>query len=219
MVLQLKYMDIKPRNETARIALTNILVGEEIDRYESDRQLWAYQEDGVWNLVSNCFIERSYSLLGSICSHRAIEVESGEVVVNGKPTKAEDYIALWRKTGEAAMLFSEFIAQGGTLTVTVKRQLALFEKKAAKGTELQKTLLQNATCVVGPTVTWVVSLHAIAGIKTYFAINNVYCKDESQPGEDSQLFALTMPTQAPFKSLTTSTSVTTDSSQETSNVQ
>lgn len=39
----------------------------------------------------------AYSLIGAVCSKRAVDVVGGELMVTGKKVKPEDYIPLWRQ--------------------------------------------------------------------------------------------------------------------------
>lgn len=79
------------KNETKRLRVTNFYAQINQMDYQNEGEIWLVQEEGDenWKLLTNANggnfgLTAPYGLMGSLCSTRALDVEDGELLVNGQ---------------------------------------------------------------------------------------------------------------------------------------
>lgn len=185
-------------NEVQRIVIRDILIHNGPNDYIVGNQIWAYREDGQpWKSVDKQ-LQMPYSIISQLCSSRAIEVELRNILCDGMKTRAEHYLGLWRESAKASISNADLVSRGGYITLTIKRQKALFEEAARKQHEPQALealgLLNRSDCLnESPTVTWALKLDNLEALQAYEKITNIYCGDEQQPGQHSIKASLYIP--------------------------
>lgn len=180
-------------NEIQRIAINEILIHNGPNDYRVSNQVWAFREEGgEWQLVADR-LQQQYTLIGTLCSTRAIAAECGEFVCQGVKTKAEDYLGLWREAVKAPISNAELMRRGGSLTATFKRKQTAFESAVRQYAKLELLqLLNRDDCVIeDDKVTWTIALTTMDALRAYEDINSIYC-DTSEDGDDVQGYTLSL---------------------------
>jgi hypothetical protein len=186
---------MKPlRNEVQRLVVNQILMLRGPEDYQSQHSVWAYREEGrPWATICDK-LHQDYTQIASICSHRAIDAEVGELVCAGARVKAEEYLALWRTTALKPITNAELNARGGYILATIKKQTQRFDQHAQKSEPAIRDLLGRSDCrIEGPTITWSIQLRSSTDLHAYEALTSMWLKQEDQPGEDSLCISFHLP--------------------------
>lgn len=159
--------------------------------YDNQVEVWLVQEAGG-NLTllshadgSPCSLSQPYSLIGTLCSTRALDVDDASLQVDGKCLKAEHYLALWREASTVSA--AEMSAKGYRLLWTHCRPSAAMCAELQRETTSQDTnerrrmLLQHPDRTDdGQVMCWALDLFTPSGVQAFEALRWVYLRSEDE---------------------------------------
>lgn len=187
---------MKTANETGRLAISfsaflrNLSPGSMYPLSEEAMILLVQEqpENGpaVWSVAAEP--QWRYSALGAICRQRATLAEKGQLLVDGKPLKAEKYLALWRAAAYQPLELVNAVAQGFVVQASFSLPTAYLDA-VLNGVELEYRLQayllgdnSNRGTSEGDLTTWLVPLDGQDNLTLYARLVGAYVK----PGKYGQ---------------------------------
>lgn len=186
------------KNETKRLRVTNFYAQINQMDYQNEGEIWLVQEEGDenWKLLTNANggnfgLTAPYGLMGSLCSTRALDVEDGELLVNGQRIKAEQYLPLWREA--TRIKARDFGLAGHQLMVTIPRPAQAMRAELSRDSSSPEQMKRHQLLLQHPglsesdkVMAWDLDLLTEVGMQAYAALYWVFLSADAFNGFDRE---------------------------------